>query len=61
VVDAHNAQVKEGFRLMRRASPYKGRVCYTDVFVVKRKSDVENRVMKQLAKAVRLAIRGEAK
>ncbi|MGE3262116.1 MAG: LysR family transcriptional regulator [Bacteriovoracia bacterium] len=60
VIEAHNAQVKEEFRLVRRSSPYKGRVCRTDVFVVKRKSDVENRVMKQLAKAVRIACRGEA-
>ncbi len=54
VVDLHNSEVKEEFRLVRRPSPYKGRVCRTDVFLVKRKSDVENTTMKQLAKAVRL-------
>jgi DNA-binding transcriptional LysR family regulator len=59
VIDLHNSQVKDGFRLVRRASPYKGRVCKTDVFLVKRKTDVESRVMKQLAKAVRMACKGE--
>jgi DNA-binding transcriptional LysR family regulator len=54
VVDLHNSEVKEEFRLVRRPSPYKGRVCKTDVFIVKRRSDVENTTMKQLAKAVRL-------
>ena len=59
VIDLHNKQVKQDFQLTRRASPYKGRVCKTDVFLVKRKSDMESRVMKQIAKAVRLACRGE--
>jgi hypothetical protein len=53
-VDLHNAEMREEFRLVRRPSPYKGRVCRTDVFLVKRKADVENTTMKQLAKAVRL-------
>ena len=57
VVDAHNAHVVEKYRLERRASPYKGRVCRTDVFLVKRKSDVENRVMKLLGKAIRMNTR----
>ncbi len=54
VVELHNAVVQKEFRLVRRQSPYKGRVCKTDVFIVKRKADVENTTMKQLAKAVRL-------
>jgi DNA-binding transcriptional LysR family regulator len=54
VVDLHNAEVKDEFRLVRRPSPYKGRVCKTDVFLVKRRSDLENSTMKQLARAVRL-------
>ena len=56
VVEAHNAHSVEQFRLERRPS-YKGRVCRTDVFLVKRKSDVENRTMKRLAKAIRLHTR----
>jgi DNA-binding transcriptional LysR family regulator len=54
VADLHNAQVKDEFKIIRRPSPYKGKVCRTDVFLVKRKADVENTTMKQLAKAVRL-------
>jgi len=54
VVELHNEVVLKEFRLVRRQSPYKGRVCKTDVFIVKRKADVENTTMKQLAKAVRL-------
>jgi DNA-binding transcriptional LysR family regulator len=57
VVDAHNQHIREEFRLVRKESPYKGRVCRTDVFLVKRKSDVENRNMKLLAKAIRLGCR----
>lgn len=54
IADIHNEQVKEGFQLVRRSSPYKGRVCKTDVFLVKRKSDHESSRMKQLAKVIRL-------
>lgn len=59
VVDAHNHQVKEEYRLVRRSSPYKGRVCETDVFLAKRKSDVENRAMKLLAKAIRISCKSK--
>lgn len=54
VVELHNAEARDEFKLVRRPSIYKGRVCRTDVFLVKRKADVENTTMKQLAKAVRL-------
>lgn len=54
VVQAHNRQVRDEFQLARRSSPYKGRVCLTDVFLVKRKTDHESKTMKQLAKAIRL-------
>lgn len=57
VVDLHNEVVQKEYRLVRRPSPYRGRVCRTDVFLVKRKADVENTTMKQLAKAVRLYCR----
>jgi DNA-binding transcriptional LysR family regulator len=60
VVDLHNSEVKDEFKLVRRASPYKGRVCKTDVFLVKRKADVENTTMKQLAKAVRILCKPSA-
>ncbi|RZA06537.1 MAG: LysR family transcriptional regulator [Proteobacteria bacterium] len=54
VVNAHNAHMVAEYQLVRRATPYKGRECRTDVFLVKRKSDVENRTMKLLGKAIRL-------
>lgn len=54
VVNAHNKQVKEAYQLTRRTSPYCGRTCKTDVFLVKRKTDHESKTMKQLAKAIRL-------
>lgn len=54
VVDLHNARVKEDLRLVRRPSIYKGRVCTTDVYLVKRRSDMESTVHKQIARALRL-------
>jgi DNA-binding transcriptional LysR family regulator len=53
VAEEHNKRVSEKFQLERRKSPYQGRVCKTDVFIVKRKSYEENESIKQLAKAVR--------
>ena len=54
VAREHNARVKSEFQLERKKSPYSDRVCKVDVFLVKRKSDEESEVAKQLAKAVRL-------
>lgn len=53
IVDEHNQRVREKFQLERRRSPYPGRTCRADVFLVKRKSDDETEVAKQLAKALR--------
>jgi len=54
IVREHNNRVKDELRLERRKSPYAGRVCQADVFLVKRKSFEESAVVKQLAKAIRL-------
>jgi DNA-binding transcriptional LysR family regulator len=54
VVELHNQRVREERRLVRRPSIYKGRVCTTDVFLVKRRSDVESQQHKQIARALRL-------
>jgi DNA-binding transcriptional LysR family regulator len=54
VVSEHNKRLKDDFRLERRKSPYPGRVCRADVFIVKRKSYEETDIVKQLAKALRL-------
>jgi len=54
IVREHNQRVKDEFKLERRKSPYPSRVCKADVFLVKRKSDEENQVVKQIAKALRM-------
>ena len=53
IVDEHNQRVREDFRLERRKSPYGERKCRSDVFIVKRKSTEEDKVVKRLAKALR--------
>jgi DNA-binding transcriptional LysR family regulator len=53
IVDEHNLRVKPDLQLERRKSPYSGRVCRNDVFIVKRKASEETDVIKQLAKAIR--------
>jgi len=54
VVREHNLRVKPEFQLERRKTPYAGRVCRNDVYIVKRISSSESEVIKQLAKAIRL-------
>lgn len=53
IVEEHNARVKENYQLERRRSPYGGRVCRADVFMVKRKSEDESPIFRQLARALR--------
>lgn len=53
IVDEHNLRVRNEYRLERRRTPYPGRVCMAEVFLVKRKSDEESTIAKQLAKALR--------
>ncbi len=53
IVEEHNQRVRDKFQLERRRSPYPGRTCHADVFLVKRKSDEETEIAKQLAKALR--------
>jgi len=55
VVTEHNKRVIPDLHLERRRSPsaVRARVCYSDVYIVKRKSTAENAVIKQLAKALR--------
>lgn len=54
IANEHNKRVVESMRLERRRTPYNGRVCRADVFIVKRKSFEETDVVKQIAKAIRL-------
>lgn len=54
IVEEHNRRVKPELSLERKKSIYPGRICRSDVFIVKRKSFQENAQVKQLAKALRL-------
>jgi DNA-binding transcriptional LysR family regulator len=54
VVNAHNTRVCQDRELERRKSPYGGRVCQADVFLVKRKSCEETHIVRKLAKAIRV-------
>ncbi|OQW48892.1 MAG: hypothetical protein A4S09_13065 [Proteobacteria bacterium SG_bin7] len=54
IANEHNKRFREELHLERRKSPYPGRVCTNDIFLVKRKSQEETTISKQLAKALRL-------
>lgn len=54
IAHEHNKRVIEELRLERRRTPYAGRVCRSDVFIVKRKATEETTLVKQVAKAIRL-------
>ena len=51
----HNAYVKTEYQLCRRISPYNNRTCTTEVYLVTRDGDIESKVHRRLAKAVRAA------
>jgi LysR family transcriptional regulator, nitrogen assimilation regulatory protein len=53
VAAEHNRRHKEEFHLLRRRTPYPGRVCTTNVYLIKRRSDKESDVLKQIAKQIR--------
>jgi DNA-binding transcriptional LysR family regulator len=53
VIAEHNRRFRDEFQLVRRRTPYPGRVCMTDVYLVKRQSDPEGDVLKQIAKQIR--------
>jgi DNA-binding transcriptional LysR family regulator len=57
VVQQHNERVREKFQLVRKLSPYPGRTCTTDAFIVKRKGDLETKTLRALAKAIRTVCR----
>lgn len=54
IANEHNKRFREELHLERRKSPYPGRVCVNDIFLVKRKSQEETTISKQLAKGLRL-------
>ncbi|MES2856197.1 MAG: hypothetical protein V4692_10060, partial [Bdellovibrionota bacterium] len=54
IAEEHNKRVSPELQLERRRTPYGGRVCRSDVYIVKRKSCPEGQMMKQLARGIRL-------
>lgn len=54
VVREHNLRFRPELQLERRPSPYSGRVCRAEVFIVKRKSYEETTAAKKLSKAIRM-------
>lgn len=53
IVDEHNRKMKPEYHLVRRRFPGAKTSCYTEAYVIKRKSSHENKTIKQLAKALR--------
>lgn len=53
LVAEHNRRFREEFQLIRRRSPYERRTCMTDIYLIKRRSDNEGDVLKQMAKQIR--------
>jgi DNA-binding transcriptional LysR family regulator len=53
VIQEHNRKILPEYQLERRKSPYPGRVCKSEVYIVKRKSSTESPSMRAVAKALR--------
>ena len=53
IAEEHNRRVKDEFKLERRRIPNNTRICYADVYIVKRKSYEETAIVRQLARALR--------
>jgi DNA-binding transcriptional LysR family regulator len=49
----HNLRALPEFHLERKASPYGSRKCTAPVYIVKRKSDLESKRIRQLSRAIR--------
>lgn len=56
IVENHNKRMREDMALVRKPSPYKGRVCKTDVFLVKRRGDLEGKQIRDLTRALRKVV-----
>jgi len=61
IVDEHNDRVRDSLRLVRRPSPFPGRTCTTDVYIVQRRGDVETKLVRQLARGIRKVCQGRAR
>lgn len=54
VIEEHNRKFRSEFHLERHPIPYDGRICRSDVFLIKRKGANEDQVMRIVAKMIRL-------
>lgn len=54
VIQEHNRKHLAEFHLIQHPSIYPNRVCYSDVYLVKRKDTAENKDMKLLARMIRM-------
>lgn len=57
IVEEQNRKHKTEFQLERHPSPYLGRKCFSDVYLVKRKDQDEDQTLKAIAKMIRIACR----
>ena len=53
IVQEHNKRMSENYQLSRKRFPGAQSSCFTDVFIIKRKSSKEDKRIKQLGKAIR--------
>ncbi len=53
IVEEHNKKVKPEYQLVRKKFPGAKSSCFSDVFIIKRKSAKEDKRIKQMAKALR--------
>ena len=58
IVKLHNQRVRKELELVRLPSPYGTRRCTTDVYIARRKGDLEDRTLRELVRSVRTITTG---
>jgi DNA-binding transcriptional LysR family regulator len=53
IVELHNQRVRKELELVRLPSPYGTRRCTTDVYIARRKGDLEDRTLRELVRSLR--------
>ncbi len=59
IIQEHNRKHRAQYQLERHPSPYSGRACYSDVYLVKRRDRAEDSDARTLAKLLRVGTRSE--
>ncbi len=57
IIEEHNRKYKSEYHLHRHPSPYPGRKCYSEVYLVKRKDQIEDQTIKLIAKMIRMGLK----